>query len=88
MLELMLENIKKHNKRLLISVDEVTNCEFVKVFVSSFQIFLRQDYPIFLLMTGLFENIYDLQNDKALTFLYRAPKIMLEPLSFTAVRKH
>lgn len=39
-------------------------------------------------MTGLFENIYDLQNDKALTFLYRAPKIMLEPLSFTAVRKH
>lgn len=87
-LELMLENIKKHNKRLLISVDEVTNCEFVKVFVSSFQIFLRQDYPIFLLMTGLFENIYDLQNDKALTFLYRAPKIMLEPLSFTAVRKH
>ena len=82
------ENIKKHNKRLLISVDEVTNCEFVKVFVSSFQIFLRQDYPIFLLMTGLFENIYDLQNDKALTFLYRAPKIMLEPLSFTAVRKH
>ena len=67
-LELMLENIKKHNKRLLISVDE--------------------DYPIFLLMTGLFENIYDLQNDKALTFLYRAPKIMLEPLSFTAVRKH
>ena len=88
MLELMLENIKKHNKRLLISVDEVMNCEFVKVFVSSFQIFLRQDYPIFLLMTGLFENIYDLQNDKALTFLYRAPKIMLEPLSFTAVRKH
>lgn len=71
-LELMLENIKKHNKRLLISVDEVTNCEFVKVFVSSFQIFLRQDYPIFLLMTGLFENIYDLQNDKALTFLYSA----------------
>lgn len=54
-LELMLENIKKHNKRLLISVDEVMNCEFVKVFVSSFQIFLRQDYPIFLLMTGLFE---------------------------------
>lgn len=80
-LELMLENIKKHNKRLLISVDEVMNCEFVKVFVSSFQIFLRQDYPIFLLMTGLFENIYDLQNDKALTFLYRAPKICLSHLA-------
>ena len=39
-------------------------------------------------MTGLYENIYDLQNDKALTFLYRAPKIMLEPLNYTAIRKN
>lgn len=38
-------------------------------------------------MTGLYENIYSLQNDKSLTFLYRAPKIILEPLNYTAVRK-
>ena len=38
-------------------------------------------------MTGLFENIYDLQNEKTLTFLYRAPKIMLGALNYTAVRK-
>ncbi len=38
-------------------------------------------------MTGLYENIYELQNDKALTFLYRAPKLILEPLNYTAVRK-
>ena len=60
----------------------------MKVFVSAFQIFMRQDYPIFLLMTGLYENIYELQNDKSLTFLYRAPKIILEPLSLTAVCQH
>ena len=36
-------------------------------------------------MTGLYENIYELQNDKSLTFLYRAPKILLEPLNTIAV---
>lgn len=87
-IELMLTEIKKENKRLLITVDEVTNCEYVRIFASSFQIFLRQEYPIFLLMTGLYDNIYDLQNENPLTFLYRAPKMVLEPLNYTAVRKH
>lgn len=87
-LELMLQQIKKAGKRLLITVDEVTDSEFVCIFSNAFQIFLRQDYPIYLLMAGLYENIYDLQNDKSLTFLYRAPKLMLEPLNYTSVRKH
>lgn len=86
-LELMLKYIQKSNKRLLITVDEVTNSEYIRIFASSFQIFLRNDYPIHLLMTGLYENIYDLQNDKVLTFLYRAPKLNLEPLNYTAIRK-
>lgn len=86
-IERMLEVIQKRNKKLLITIDEVTNSEYLKVFASSFQIFLRQGYPVFLLMTGLYENIYDLQNEKSLTFLYRAPKMMLGPLNYTAIRK-
>lgn len=86
-IELMLTEIRNRNKRLLITVDEVTNCEYVRVFSGSFQIFLRQEYPIFLLMTGLYDNIYNLQNEESLTFLYRAPKMILEPLNYTAVRK-
>ena len=73
----MLDQIRKQGMRLLITIDEVVYSEQMKVFVSAFQIFMRQDYPIFLLMTGLYENIYELQNDKSLTFLYRAPKIIL-----------
>lgn len=84
---LMLAEIQKKHKRLLITIDEITNCEYIRVFASSFQIFLRQEYPIFLLMTGLYDNIYNLQNEDSLTFLYRAPKIILEPLNYTAVRK-
>lgn len=84
---LMLTELQKKHKRLLVTVDEVTNCEYVRVFASSFQIFLRQEYPLFLLMTGLYDNIYNLQNENVLTFLYRAPKMILEPLNYTAVRK-
>lgn len=87
-IECMLEQIKNAGKRLLITIDEIIKSEYVKVFASAFQIFLRQDYPVYLLMTGLYENLYELQNDKSLTFLYRAPKVILEPLNYTAVRKN
>ena len=84
----MLSLLKKRKKRLLITIDEVVNNNDVRVFVSSFQIFIRHDLPVFLLMTVLYDNIYNLQNEKTLTFLYRAPKIILEPLNLTMIRKH
>lgn len=83
----MLDQLQKLGKRLLITIDEVVYSEQMKVFASAFQIFTRQEYPIFILMAGLYENIYELQNNKSLTFLYRTPKIILEPLNLTAVRQ-
>lgn len=80
-LEKMLESLKKNHKKVLVCVDEVTVTEHLKVFASTFQILIRKDLPVFLLMTGLYENINNLQNDKSLTFLYRAPKIELRPLN-------
>ena len=81
----MLERIKKHGKKLLICIDEVTPTDNVKLFASAFQIFMRADLPVFLLMTGLYDNINNLQNDKTLTFLYRAPKVIPEPLNLGAI---
>lgn len=81
----ILEKMKKSEKRLLITIDEVTNSEYMHVFASAFQIFVRQDMPVFLLATGLYENIDELQNEKSLTFLYRAPKIQLKPLNKQAI---
>ncbi len=82
----MLENIRKHGKRLLITIDEVTNSKQMRVFAASFQMMLRLDLPVFLLMTGLYENIYELQSEKSLTFLYRAPKIQLSALELTVIK--
>lgn len=81
----ILEKIKSENKRLLICIDEMSNNEYMKVFAGSFQIFVRQDLPVFLLGTGLYENIDELQNEKNLTFLYRVPKIQLKPLNIVAI---
>lgn len=84
-LERMLKELKKHNKKLLITIDEAINNEYVRVFAGDFQILMRQGYPIYLLMSGLYDNIYNLQNEDTLTFLYRAPKITLEPLNINAI---
>jgi len=84
-IEQMLRSLKKHGKKLLITVDEVTNNEYMKAFAGSFQIFVGQELPVFLLMTGLYENIEELQNEENLTFLYRAPKIKLPPLNLNQI---
>ena len=84
---MILEKFRDKGKKLLVTIDEVTNNEFMRVFAGSFQIFVRHDLPIFLLGTGLYENIDDLQNEKNLTFLYRAPKISLKPLNEQAMAR-
>ena len=84
-LDRMLHVIEKQNKRVLIAIDEVANTQDMRAFASVFQIFVRRDYPLFMLMTGLYENIDDLQNDKILTFLHRAPKIRLSPLNIGSI---
>ncbi len=85
-IQAMLTIVKKMKKRVLISIDEVTSNTEMQIFASTFQILVRNEYPVFLLMTGLFENIDALQNEKNLTFLYRAPKIKLQPLDKGAVK--
>ena len=86
-LEKMLEVLKKHNQKLLITIDEASNNIHMRSFAHDFQSLLRSDYPVFTLMTGLYENVNSIQNNKNLTFLYRAPKIELNPLDREAIEK-
>ena len=77
----MLSCVKKDNKRILVTIDEVTNSRDMRIFTSAFQIFLREQLPIFLLMTGLYKNINGLRNADGMTFLERAPRTVLGPLN-------
>lgn len=86
-IESFLSALRKKHKKVLITIDEVMNGDNMRHFASEFQIFLRKDYDIFLLMTGLYENINAIQNDPALTFLLRTPKLRLEPLSLLQITR-
>lgn len=81
----MLRALERKGKKVLVAVDEVVNTEYMQIFASSFQIFIREGLPLFLLMTGLYENVEDLQNEDNLTFLYRAPKIEIRPLNISFI---
>lgn len=85
LIEILLTKIQKSGKKVLICVDEALNNAYMKPFVQTIQLLLRNKFDINLLMTGLYQNIYELQNNQSLTFLYRAPKISLEPLNIPAI---
>lgn len=80
-LERMFQVIKEQKKKVLIAIDEVVSNENMKIFSNTFQLLLREDMPVYLIMTGLYENISDLQNADNVTFLLRTPKLELEPLN-------
>ena len=83
-----LASIKAHKKRVLITVDEAVNSNDMRVFASAYQIFLREQLPVFLLMTGLFRELDRLKNAPGMTFLERAPRTMLLPLNSNAIAEN
>lgn len=84
-IEDLLKFASKKGKKVLFMIDEITNTLETKRFLASFQIYLRNDLPIYILASGLPNNIYNLQDEKTLTFLYRAPKIELAPLNMSTI---
>lgn len=80
-IEKMVKIVNDKGKRLLITIDDVTKSNDVVSFAGAFQDLILKRMNVFLLMTGLYENIYNLQRDKRCSFLLRAEKVILNPLS-------
>lgn len=66
-------------------MDEAISNKYMKVFAHEFQMLLRDKQDIYLIMTGLYQNISLLEKNKSLTFLYRAPKIYLQSLNIMSI---
>ncbi len=79
------EYLKKKDIKVLISIDEAVSNSYMKIFSHEFQTFLREKYNVYLIMTGLYQNISLLEKNKSLTFLYRAPKIYLSSLNVMSI---
>ena len=84
-LDIILSELKKQNKKVLITVDDVANNPNMRVFAHAFQRFLRVGYPVYLLMSGTYNNINNLERAKTMTFLARAPKIEIGPLRLPSI---
>ena len=85
-LEKMIKVADKDGRRILITIDDITKSKEIITFASAFQDFLSKGLNVYLLMTGLYENIYNLQRDKRCTFLLRAEKITLKPLNIMGMK--
>ena len=82
MLRNILEKLKNKGKKVLFIIDEIINNSYVKVFASNFQIYITQNYPVYLVMAGLFDNISNLQNEKSRHFYIVLQKFFWNHLAF------
>lgn len=79
--EEMIQAAQKKEKKILIGIDEISKTDEMVKFASEYGRWLRAGYPVYLVCTGLYENIQDLSNVKNLTFFRRATTIQTEPLN-------
>ena len=86
-LKLLMEEIRRKKMRVLVTIDEVQKTEALIDFVQEFQILIRKDLPIYLIMAGLYEDIEDIENTDGLTFLLRAEKYEMKPLNTDVIRE-
>ncbi|MBP5608071.1 MAG: hypothetical protein J6X66_07370 [Lachnospiraceae bacterium] len=85
-LEKIMAELKKKGLRLLVTIDEVKNSEYMRDFIQEFQLLIRQDMPIYLIIAGLYNDIESLENADHLTFLLRAERYEMKPLNYTIIK--
>lgn len=82
----LLEKFTSKGINILITIDEVKATPLLRKLISSYQIMLRDNLNVSLLMAGLPDNVSEIQNDDVLTFLLRANRITLNPLDVESVK--
>lgn len=80
-IESMLQKAQESGKKILIGIDEVSKTLEMIRFASEYGRWLRANYPVYFVCTGLYENIQEVSNVKNLTFFRRATTIKTEPLN-------
>ena len=78
----MIVQAQEKGKRILVGIDEVSKTTEMIKFASEYGRWLRANYPVYLVCTGLYENIQEVSNVKNLTFFRRATTVKTEPLNW------
>lgn len=88
LLEKMISTLASHDKKIMITLDDVSATKEMREFAHTFQRFLRAKLPVYILMTGLLNNYQEVVNKKDFkdcTFLTRAFQVHVEPLNYSQV---
>ncbi len=83
----ILREVKKRKKRVLVVIDEVRKTDAIIDFIQEFQILIREELPIYLIVAGLYEDVEEVENADGLTFFLRASKIEMTPLSLLIIKE-
>lgn len=75
-----LEKVKRQGKFVFLTIDEVSNTAAIRNFVAVYNVIHNLDLPLKIMMTGLPENVLDVQESANLTFFLRANTIITSPL--------
>ncbi len=86
LLENILDKLQTKNISLLVTIDEVDPTPEIKNFISLYQLLIRENYRISLIMTGLPNKLSELQNDDVLTFLLRSARMELPSLDLLSIK--
>lgn len=84
----LINEFTKKRKRILFCIDEISNTQNIKAFFQAFNIWLRKDYDVLILLTGLKKNVLSLQGDNRISFLKRAEKKELVNLNIRAIKSN
>lgn len=73
----IMNELDKKGMKVIFIIDEVSSTKEMREFVSTYQLLVRENFDIVLLMAGLPHYVDAMLSDKVLTFLRRAHQIFL-----------
>lgn len=85
-LKQLLKEVRKKNKKLLVTIDEARKTPEISGFIQEFQLLIREELPIYVVVAGLYEDIESIENSDGMTFFLRAAKYEMTPLNITYIR--
>lgn len=87
-LSLLCDELEKHGKGVLLLVDEAHTSETMRQVATTYQHLVGEDKDIAIAMAGLSHAVSGILNDNVLTFLNRAKKVSLGPISTSEIAEY
>lgn len=78
--EQLLVRAKENDRQVLITIDDIVYTDHVLAFFHFLNRIGTEDYPLCILMTALWQNVSDPENDRIPAFVMRSEKVMLKML--------